>query len=130
MGQLTDFLADLGGVIEESLSSRLVAILVVILAWLHHGLAAAFTTLLVASAYVRLRKGERRSDRGFAAVVGIILVFVGLYWLMYQLAPEVRIGWPTALVLLGALLLALGMVREGRRGIEDGNSWREAGEVR
>ena len=113
-----DFLADLGEVIEEHLSSPGIAFLIVLLAWIHHGLAATITTLLVASAYVRAKYGEEveegRRERGdLAILVGIILVVVGAYWAFQEYLPKVT--WPVAALILGAILIALGLMerREG-----------------
>ena len=119
MGQVVDFLADLGEAMERHLSSGGIAVLVVLLAWIHHGLAAIFTTLLVSAAYVRGRYGpaevERREGNGdFALVVGAILILGGIYWLLREMFPQIEVSWPVALILLGALMVLLGMRERSR----------------
>ncbi len=122
MGQVVDFLADLGEAMERHLSSGGIAALVVLLAWIHHGLAAIFTTLLVSAAYVRGRYGTGEVERGeegggngdFALVVGAILVLGGVYWLLRDMFPQIKVSWPVALILLGALMVVLGL--KGRSG--------------
>ncbi len=114
MGQLVDFLADLGEAMEKNLSSSGVAVLVVLLAWIHHGLAAIFTTLLVASAYVRGRYGRElpeleESNGDFSLIIGAILILGGVYWLIKEMFPQVEVNWPVALILLGSLMIVLGI---------------------
>ncbi|HDI73473.1 MAG TPA: hypothetical protein ENF57_00495 [Candidatus Korarchaeota archaeon] len=132
MGQLIEFLADIGDTIEKHLSSGAVALLVVLLAWIHHGLSAIFVTLLVASSYVKKQReaeaaeegyeegferesevkvGEekRRGNGDFVLIMGAILVLGGIYWLIRELLPQVEVNWPVALILLGALLVVLGL---------------------
>ncbi|MDK2384252.1 MAG: hypothetical protein QI199_05530 [Candidatus Korarchaeota archaeon] len=114
MGQVVDFLADLGEAMERHLSSGGIAVLVVLLAWIHHGLAAIFTTLLVSAAYVRGRYGYERVEReegngDFALIVGVILILGGVYWLLKEMFPQIEVNWPVALILLGILMVVLGL---------------------
>jgi len=128
MGQIVDFLADVGNTLEKHLSSEGIAILVVLLAWIHHGLSAIFVTLLVASAYVRRRRsGEavpaeaeveettKRGNGDFALIIGVILVLGGIYWLIKEIFPQIEVNWPIALIILGALLVLLGLREKGER---------------
>ncbi|MCD6243639.1 MAG: hypothetical protein J7J65_00200 [Candidatus Korarchaeota archaeon] len=127
MGQIVDFLADVGNTLEKHLSSEGIAILVVLLAWIHHGLSAIFVTLLVASAYVRRRSGEavpaeaeveettKRGNGDFALIIGVILVLGGIYWLIKEIFPQIEVNWPIALIILGALLVLLGLREKGER---------------
>ncbi len=114
MGQIVDFLADLGEAMERHLSSGGIAVVVVLLAWIHHGLAAIFTTLLVSAAYVRGKYGYERVEReegngDFALLVGVILILGGVYWLLKEMFPQIEVNWPVALILLGILMVVLGL---------------------
>ncbi len=127
MGQIVDFLADVGNTLEKHLSSEGIAILVVLLAWIHHGLSAIFVTLLVASAYVRRRNSgamsaeaevgdaAKRGNGDFALIIGVILVLGGIYWLVKEIFPQIEVNWPIALIILGALLVLLGLREKGER---------------
>ncbi|MDK2373017.1 MAG: hypothetical protein QI197_06545 [Candidatus Korarchaeota archaeon] len=120
MGQVVDFLADLGEAMERHLSSGGIAVLVVLLAWIHHGLAAIFTTLLVSAAYVRGRYGYERVEReegngDFALIVGVILILGGVYWLLKEMFPQIEVNWPVALILLGILMVVLGLKGRSER---------------
>ncbi len=120
MGQIVDFLADLGEAMERHLSSGGIAFLVVLLAWVHHGLAAIFTTLLVSAAYVRGRYGYERVEReegngDFALIVGAILILGGVYWLLKEMFPQIEVNWPVALILLGILMVVLGLKGRSER---------------
>ncbi len=127
MGQIVDFLADVGNTLEKHLSSEGIAILVVLLAWIHHGLSAIFVTLLVASAYVRRRNSgamsaeaevedaAKRGNGDFTLIIGVILVLGGIYWLIKEIFPQIEMNWPIALIILGALLVLLGLREKGER---------------
>ncbi|GEM_PF-1541211 len=140
MGQVVDFLADLGEAMERHLSSGGIAVLVVLLAWIHHGLAAIFTTLLVSASYVRGRYGYERVEReegngDFALLVGVILILGGVYWLLKEMFPQIEVNWPVALILLGILMVVLGLkgrtegLRSNGAGDGRGNGGSEGGDL-
>jgi len=125
-----DMLADLGEAIERHLSSAVVSLLVIALAWIHHGVSAMIVTLLVVAIYARGRRPptpppqaaageeapgkpeERRNN--VSLLLGMIMVFAGVYWLLKEYLPQATIPGSVALVILGLILIAVGVRGEER----------------
>ena len=130
-----DMLADLGQAIERHLSSAVVSVLVIALAWIHHGVSAMIVTLLVVAIYARGRRPptpqatggaprELRSEgkNNVSLLLGMIMVFAGVYWLLKEYLPQATIPGSVALVILGLILIAVGV-----RGEEHGKGSDRAG---
>jgi len=107
--EILEMLADMGRSIDERLGEAGIAWLVVIVSWIIPFLAQALIVLLVAYAYYR-RKGVPPPGRGYplVSVIGLFLVIIGSMWLVADLV-RVSIPWQVNMIVLGAILLAIGL---------------------
>jgi len=109
--EVLEMLAEMGRSIDERLGEAGIAWLVVIVSWIIPFLAQILIVLLVAYAYYR-RKGTPPPPPGrgypLVAVIGLFLVIIGSMWLVADLV-RVSIPWQINMIVLGAILLALGL---------------------
>ncbi|MBC8521446.1 MAG: hypothetical protein H8D26_05590 [Methanomicrobia archaeon] len=111
------FLADIGRGLERHCSDKVIAILLVIVAWTLHPIGALIATLLIANIYlakkpvierrevVEEEKVESRYDE--AITIGLILIVIGGFWFVREYIGIVP--WSAILVIIGILLTLYGL---------------------
>jgi hypothetical protein len=109
------FLGDIGREIERHCSDKVIAIVLVIVAWAFHPIGALIVTLLIANIYVAKKplterveevKVESRYDE-IAVTIGMILIAIGGFWFVREYIQIVP--WSAILVIIGILLTLYGL---------------------
>ncbi|MCK4476767.1 MAG: hypothetical protein KAU16_08585 [Methanophagales archaeon] len=112
------FLADIGRGLERNCSDKVIAIILIIVAWTLHPIGALIATLLIANIYFAKKpitereegaedeKVESRYDE-IAVTIGLILIVIGSFWFIREYIWIVP--WSAILVIIGILLTLYGL---------------------
>lgn len=112
------FLADIGRGLERHCSDKVIAIILVIVAWTLHPIGALIATLFIANIYLAKKPVTERGEVAeeeqvesrydeIVITIGLILIVIGGFWVVKEYIGIVP--WSAILVIIGILLTLYGL---------------------